>query len=430
MPRQVALEVIERVLREDAYSHIALSYALDKAKLRGPDRGLATRLVYGVLTWKSALDRIIDQFVKGGLRRLQTEIHDILRLAVYQLVFLERIPDHAAINEAVEQAKRVQPRAAGLVNGVLRAVARAEDITWWREQDREKKPAKYLGQRYSLPTWLANRLFQTFGVEQAERVAASFASDSKLWARPRQGFSLGDEHWDAAVGVPGAIALDGWSDDVRAALEDHSLTIQDLGSQLIGLLTGPVEGSHVLDACAGLGGKSLHFLDRGAASVTSVEPLRSKLELLRPLADHRLVTREATLQEFASGHNGTFDVVLVDAPCTGLGVLRRHPETRWRRTEADIQELAALQRELLEAATNLVAPGGVLVYSVCTFTREEGPKQVELFLERHPEFSLEPVESNEAIDWSEFTNDAGQLVTWPHLHDSDAFFAARLRRAS
>lgn len=443
MPRRVAQEVLETIERQDAYSHIALDAALQRSSLDARDRGLATELVYGTLTWQRALDHVLDDFVRQGVERLDLPVLVALRMAAYQILFLDRIPAHAAVDEAVEIVKRGPSRAAsGLVNAVLRNILRKRDgLKWWRDADRQKKPARYLGQRYSLPNWIANRMVQYWGVERAEKLAEAFNTRPPLYLR-----LVGDQvaelpdGVEAVAGVPGALRAESMSGEVRRGLEEGLWVIQDLGSQLIGLYAGAEADMAVLDGCAGLGGKALHLakLVGPAGSVVALDPADTKIDMLCAAADRaglaeRVATQVGELQDFAAGTDERFELVLIDAPCSGLGVIRRHPETRWRRSESDIIELVKLQQALLDAAADLVAPGGVLTYSVCTFTSEEGPKQLERFVERHPDFerAAPPASGPGAeVDWQTYVDSEGQLSLNPLDHDTDAFFAARVRKTA
>lgn len=431
MPRELAAQVLERVLDQGAYSHLALDAALRSSSITGRDRGLATELVYGTLARLGPLDAILERAVHGGIERLDAPVLHTLRVATYQLVFLDRVPDHAALDEAVEHVKSFNPRAAGLVNGVLRSVARQDEWCWWRPEDEERKPVRYLAQRYGFPSWLANRLWQRVGTEGAEVILAGFNARPPLWAWHTGPEPPKDITWAPADGVPRAGRLEGMGERERALVEAGELVIQDLGSQLVGWLTRPAPGARVLDACAGLGGKSIQLASLvDDLQITCVEPNASKLELLEqapwPGGPPQIVQSE--LSDFAQTEPEPFDVVLVDAPCSGLGTMRRHPEVRHRRGESDLRSLSELQGRLLEQAAGLVAPGGRLVYAVCTFTREEGTRQLERLLESHPELELEPPPPAEGLDWERFVTPEGWLMTWPHRHDADAFFAARLRR--
>ena len=440
MPRALAVEVIERVLEEDAYSSLALDAALKRADhLSARDKALATQIVYGTLTWLKALDVVLDRALKRGVRGTDPQVLTILRVALYQMLFLDRVPARAAIDEAVNQTKkrRLHARQGALVNGVLRAIDRLDPApTWWRPGDRERRPARYLAERYALPSFFANRLVQQLGLEDAEREAASISCRvAPLWARARWNAdtALGLSEVERSPLLTTALRFESLDETMRRALLEGQLAVQDLGSQFVGAMCAPLEGLSALDACAGLGGKSLNLLDAGAARVMSVEPLKAKLDLLHEALLGERERHEAyagTIQQFAlSRPEARFDLVLVDAPCTGLGVMRRHPEARHRKREADISTMAALQAEILETSSQLVAPGGALVYAVCSFTREEGPRQIERFLERHDAFRLEaPPPHPEVSSWEAVLDEHKHLVTWPSRHDADAFFCARMRR--
>jgi 16S rRNA (cytosine967-C5)-methyltransferase len=441
MPRSVAQRVLERVLLEGAYSHIALDAALDQSDLSGKDRGLATELVYGTLTWQRALDNILDDVVDGGIRRLDEPVLIALRVGAYQLVFLDRIPEHAAVDETVRVVKRGDfGRAAGLVNAVMRQVAeRADDATWWRDDERQSRPAQYLADRWSLPTWMANRLIQMHGLERAEVVAEAYCQRPDIFLRLPVGSDVDPPDGATAVdGVPGAYRAEELDGAVRAGLEDGRWYVQDLGSQLVGWFGCPEAGARVLDACAGLGGKTMHLADMVGPDgrVDALDPVETKIEMLKAAAERVDATNiiQARIGELqAFDPEDGYDLVLVDAPCTALGVMRRHPETRWTRKEHHISRLATKQRDLLDAAAELVRPGGVLEYSVCTFTVEEGPKQVRQFLERHAEFEVADLPQREpctSVGWADYLDETGSLVLDPAAHGTDGFFAARLRRRS
>ncbi len=413
--------------QDDAYSHLALSAALESSSLDARDRALATELVYGVLTWRRGLDRVIDQQVKHGIGTLDPKTIIVMQVALYQLWFLDRIPAHAAINEAVEATKRHDERAARMVNAVLRKLSDSERI-WWSEAIEDTGSARYIGQRYSMSSWIARELVAVYS-ERAGEVAEAYSGRSTTWARAESVPEALAENLEAHESIPGAWGVREFDDAVRAALDAGQVSIQDLGSQLVGALCAPKEGDRALDACAGLGSKTLHLLDKGAAEVVSVDPVWGKLEHLERAAASRGLTDRVTLKvgalEEISGDLGTFDLVLVDAPCSGLGTMRRHPETRWRRTVEDVKALCEIQAELLIRAAALVRPGGTLVYSVCTFTRAEGIDQIEAFLGRSAFFTRQPSE----VEWlGAYLDERGDLSLDPARHGCDGFYAARMVR--
>lgn len=416
MPRATALQVLTRV-DEGAYSHLALDAELERSSLSDRDRGLATHLVYATLTWQRALDTIIHACL---LRHtLDPMTLRILRLGVVQLVFLDRIPEHAAVSESVDLAREHAPDSASLVNAVLRRVIREKPL-WYSPQDQTKKPVRYLANRWSLPNWLANRMEQQLGMERANLWMEAINSPPPIWLRARLKTPEGLEPHPC-----GAYRADTLTPHMKGLLAGDWV-VQDLAAQFVGMLVDVRKDDTVWDACAGLGGKALHLLDLGA-KVTASDPNASKLHLLRNMHGGQNITVLEGKAEELAPQLGEFDAVLLDAPCSSLGVLRRHPETRWTRTESAITSLEKVQKELLDTAAPHVKLGGHLVYSVCTFTREETTKQVENFLKRHPNFELvDPPESLKGYGVVQ----GSYLVTDPHIHDCDAFFAARLRRHS
>jgi 16S rRNA (cytosine967-C5)-methyltransferase len=440
MARTVAYHVIRRLEEDDAFANRALDAELAKADLDDRDRRLATELAYGVPTWRRALDEVIEEYVHGGISGLDREVLWVLRLGVYQLLFLDRIPDHAVVDEAVEMTREeANPGATSLVNAVLRSITRADEVTWWDEADRERKIVRYLGKRYSIPNWIANRLVQLYGEERAEQLAQSFNERPPIYLRvlgddrPEDADDL-DEELEAVEGIPKAYRSQGMSRAVASALSERRWIIQDIGSQLIGRFVGAEPGQRVLDACAGLGGKTFCLVDDVGSEglVVAVDSIEWKVDKLEEAAEQMdfgpyIETHGLELDAFAK-QAAPFERVLVDAPCSALGILRRHPEIRWNRHVSDIPSVVELQRSLLDTAAELVTVGGVLTYSVCTFTTEEGPKQVDAFLERHDDFELVGPPETEGVDWERFTDEEGHLVVDPVQHDSDMFFAARLKR--
>lgn len=423
-PRRLATRVLQRVLEEDAWSNVALDAALRATPLAGPDRGLCTQIVYGTLTWLRIIDAILERHVKGRLDRVEAEVLCILRAAIYQLGWLDRVPDHAAVDQAVRHARKVRGRAAGFVNGVLRSALRGR--AEWPEiggPARDGDNAQTLALRWSLPDWLAARWVRQFGLQEAFALAESIAQPPPLTIRARtdQARSLGTP---GALG-PDAIRVDGWSRALEDAIGSGAAAVQDEGAQLVTCLGAPQQGERILDACAGQGGKALHLADGLGSSgeVVAVDPLAGKLERI---PDHpRVRTLAGDLRQVAASL-GSFDLVVVDAPCSGLGVLRRHPEGRWTRREGDSQTQATIQAELLDVAVGTIRPGGRLIYAVCTTAPEEGPGAVESLLGRHPALELDLDAGDPRVPWSTLRRGPYGFITLPHEHDCDGFFLSRV----
>lgn len=441
MPRELAYRVLERVEDDEAFSNRALDVELAEVEIDERDRRLATRILYGVLTWRRALDAMLDDLVHGGIRSLDPEVLRILRIGLFQMVFLDRIPKHAVVDEAAEMTKsHANQGAVSLVNAVLREASKTRDPTWWRSEDRENNPVEYLGARYSMPNWIVNRMIQLYGFEFAEKLVEAFTERPALYIRFLADVDVssivdGDDQLAIVPGLPKTVEADQMTPSIGDALAEREAIIQDLGSQLVARFVGAKSGDRILDGCAGLGGKTLTMADDAGegARVLAVDSIKWKVDKLARLAkqaplEAQVDTRASELQDLTVDEVGQFDRVLIDAPCSALGVIRRHPEIKWHRRESDIPALVKLQESLLEAGARFVEPGGTLVYSVCTLTSEEGPKQVDSFLERHPDFErAEPPEGTE-IDWSPHVDETGCLSLNPVDHDSDLFFAARLRR--
>lgn len=444
--RDVARAVLRRVEQGEAYASLALAGELARARLSPADSAFATEIVYGVLRHRTRLDRALASYAPRGLKMLAAPVRVALRVGAYQILFL-RVPAHAAVDDAVEAVKRTAgERAAGFANAVLRKLA---------AQGEPPPPPRsdvyaYLEAHESMPRWITERLRRALGDEEAIACAAAMNTPAPVGLRvslDRVGRDdvlarLGAER-PAATIVPspylpeGILLHGGGAPETLAVFQEGLVTVQDIAAQLVSRLCGAAPGERILDACAGVGGKSTHLaqlaiLDGGPARIDAADLSRRKLDLaedaVRRLRLSGIRTVEADLTAPPDALVGPYDRILLDAPCSGLGVLRRHPEGKWRRRNADVLRLAALQARLLDALAPRVREGGILVYSVCTFTDEEGPEQVARFLQRHPDFALTPPAGAPGVDFAPFLNREGHFRSWPHRHDADAFFAVRLTR--
>jgi 16S rRNA (cytosine967-C5)-methyltransferase len=433
--REVARRVLARVERGGAWASHALDGELERSGLDERDRRLAAELVYGVLRHRSRIDRALAAHAQ--LKKTPPAVLGALRVAAYQLLFL-RVPAHAAVDDAVAtvRAGHGGARTAGFANAVLRKLASDG------EPPLPESPRERLETEHSLPRWLADLLVDslTGHPERGEAeskdaaivsvAAAALNTPAPLWARVNLRRATREEVADALTaegaqvsnvdGVHEALRVAGLGDPGASASFARGLwTVQDLGAQRIGLLANPRPGTRILDACAGVGGKSTHLaeLTGDAATIDAADLSTQKLSLATQTAarlGHKSIrTITGDLLDPSMALAPEYDLVVLDAPCTGLGVLRRHPEAKWRLTADDPPRLAALQARLLDAMAARVAPGGALVYSVCTFTRLEGPVQAARFVERH----------------RDFTPAGPPLQTWPHQDGADAFFAVRFTRS-
>lgn len=427
-PREVARRVVARVHSDGAWATLALAGELANAGLDERDRRFATELAYGTLRSEARLTRAIT--AHASLAKARPPVRAALLVGAYQLLFL-RVPAHAAVSDAVGAVRsQYGSKLAGFVNAVLRKLAQTG------EPPLPTAPRERWSVEHGVPAWLQDELAAALPADELPGAVAALVAPAPLWIRPNRARATAAavaEELTAHGAVvtpsphdPEALAVTGLGDPARApSFLAGRWTVQDLAAQQVARLAAPVDGDDVLDACAGVGGKTTHLAELApGARIDAVEPLAAKLELLRGTAARLGLTNVATHQGALATlpPERRYDRVVVDAPCTGAGVVRRHPEALRRLQPADVTAMAALQAELLTAAAARVRPGGVLVYAVCTITAAEGPDQLTRFLAAHPDFSLEPPALPVAFV------DGGAVRTWPHRHDADGFFAARLRR--
>ena len=430
-----ALALQEFEQSEDFLGEILDSF-LQQGNLSSLDRSLFTELVYGTVRMKLNLDHILQQFSSRKLGQIEPLVRQVLRIGVYQLVYLDRIPDHAAVSEAVNSARRLGRRgAAGFVNGILRAVIRGKDSIAY--PDPAVEPAKYLAVRYSFPQWMSARWVHTWGFAAAEQLCRAFNQPpaTTLRLNTRQ-ISVPEavQHFQArgAVVQPGRFAPDVISlSPGSVALDDElfhkgAYYIQDESSALVAHAINPQAGEVVYDLCSAPGGKTTHLaqLMDDTGEIWAWDISAERLAKVEENSRRQGLTIIRTLQGDASKPLGVLpaDRALVDAPCSGLGTMSHRPDIRWRRKPAEIQELANLQRQIMANAAELVKPNGLLVYSVCTITEEEGPEIAQWFLSSHPQFA-----PGTLPDWFPEPSDEAAPHTrliLPHVHGIDGFFIA------
>ncbi len=434
--RAVAIEVLARVEATDAYLNVVLDQRLAESPLRDPrDAALVTELCYGASRRRLGLDRVIAGFSDRKLAALEDRVLGALRIGAYQ-IFFSRVPRRAAVSETVEGLKQLGlSRAAGFVNAVLRKVAGLESIPLPPVSDL----AEHLSVRDSHPRWLVERWLRRYGREGAEAMLVAnnesppvtVRTNTRLGTPEALGALFAEAGLQAMRTVRSPVGFrlpsPGPVEDLVGYAEGR-FQVQDEAAQLVGLYAAIPEGARVLDACAAPGGKACHLGE--SHPVLAVDLYVAKLERIRSEARRlRLDDRIEVLAHDATDpfpeSIGRVDAVLLDAPCTGLGTLRRHPELRWRREEPDLARLATLQRRILERCQEVVPPGGLLVYAVCSTEPEEGQDQVDLFLRSHPDFTMETPAVAERLGWPLVQ---GALRTLPGPEGMDGFYAARLRR--
>lgn len=439
--REVALLTLSACEKQGAWSDLALKKNIHAAALDSRDAALATKLCFGVLQNRMLCDFYIGKFSTVPVERMENKVLVALRLGVYQMAFLTKIPVSAAVNESVALARKFSknPRSPGLVNGILRAVARNLDHLPLIE---ERENAVYLSIRYSHPLWLVNAFLSALGPQETERLLAAdneepatvaqintLRSDMEgvLASLRAEGAQAEPHPW-----LPGCVTLTGGGDLERlSAFRDGRIYIQDAAARLSILAAGPESGMRVLDACAAPGGKSfaaaIAMGGNGEVTACDIHPHKKKLiesgaERLGLGCIHACVL-DAKLRQ--APFVDAFDLVIADVPCSGLGIIRKKPDIRYKSPEP-LEGLPPVQSAILDNLAYYVKPGGVLLYSTCTLLERENGAVVEQFLARHVNYSLESFELPGPIGKA-----AGGFITlWPHIHGTDGFYIAKLRRQS
>jgi len=429
--RRIALDVLQDVSCADAYASLSLNKRLQDRSLDARDREFITTLVYGTLEHRLRLDHVLDAHLREP--KLPPLLRDLLRMSAYQLLFLDRVPEHAVVDEAVKIVKILMPHAAGLINGVLRNLIRGKaDIRW------PEDPVSYLSVYHSVPRWLVERLMEAYGPETAEQIVAYRQPEHALTLRPNR-MRLDPKAWERRMDekgwqwkpgrVPEAYLVTGVGDvgkdeDFRKGL----FSIQGESSMLAVQAVSPKSGWKVLDACAAPGGKAAYLAERmqGTGRVFAWDVHAHRVELIRGairrlgLENVRPAERDATV--YRPDMEQAMDAVLIDAPCSGLGVMLDKPDVKYRQTPEAIAELVEIQKALLSTCCRYVRPGGLLVYTTCTILPEENAGQIRAFLDLHPDFALDPGPIGG------FAPQETGLQLFAHREGMEGFYIARMIR--
>ena len=438
--RRLALDVLTDVREKGAYASLALGERLRAAHLSPEDRRLATGLVYGTLENQLqidyALDRLMDHPTREPVQR------DILRMGAYQILFLDRVPDSAAVDEAVKLTRAMGMEAAcGFINAVLRNLSRGKDEIAW--PDREADPMTYLSVMGSMPRWLVEKLVATYGLEEAGRVILYREEEHPVCVRPNLA-RLSDAEFEALLQEKGwraerGLAPHAWliygAGDLAADADYRAgrFSIQGQSSMLAAEALEARPGMKVLDACAAPGGKSAYLCEQmqltGRVYAWELHEKRAQLlEGVRRrlgLDNLRISVRDAL--DFRPDLEGALDGVLLDAPCAGLGVLSQKPDIKLRLKEEDISAIVDTQGRLIDTVCRYVRPGGALVYSTCSLLPEENADRVRAFLQAHPNFTLEPLPTSFPAELRERQTACG-LQLLGCRDGVEGFFIARMRR--
>ena len=450
--REVAVKVLYRIERTDSYLDKVLDLELKISDLDKADKDFLALLVKGTVRWKLKLDHTIAQFYGGDLSKADINVKNVLRLAVYQLMFLVQMdplrgrrpfgkgmPEQVVIDEAVKFVKRLRGEtSANAVNAALRAIVRKINLIDYPVVDDD--PVKALSTIHSFPPWLVRMFIERLGIFETEQLLISLNEEPRLSVRVDASkfsvYQLSEEFKHHGVDVfcgkflPNFLYIEGLS-----AITDTELfkavTIQDEGAGIVSVLLDPKRGERILDICAAPEEKATHILEltNGDSDVTAIERYEYHAQLLQNTFNIKGYTRAKVV--VADGISYTdealFDKIIVDAPCTELGAVRREPDVKWKITSEDFARFNDVQTSLLENASKLLKPGGAIVYSTSSIVSEENQDIVHKFLDNHPEFVIESADRfvNKALVGRE-----GFVEIFPHRHDMDGCFAARLKKVS
>lgn len=436
--RDAALTILLAVDKQQAYSNLLLHQTIEKYKIDAKDRGLLTEITYGTLQYKMTLDYYLEPFIRG---KLDDWVRWLLRLSLYQIVFLTKIPDHAAVNEAVEIAKhRARHRGiSATVNGILRSILR-DGI---RDTTAIQDDAKRLSIETSHPEWLVRRYIDNFGLEKTAEMLFENNLPPLQTVRVNTAKVTVDEAlkslWDEKFAVkrstvmPECLHIIEGQASRSSAFKKGLITIQDESSMLPPYALEVQPGMRVLDMCAAPGGKTTHIAEKmsnqGELIATDLHP--HKIKLIQQNANRlglSIIHPQVVDGRKASSifEAESFDRILVDAPCSGLGVIRRKPDIKYTKKEEDFESLQKIQLQLLNTAYTLLKNEGKMVYSTCTIDKMENNGTVETFLQAHPDMELSPV--TDVPDALESLKNEGVMQVFPQDFGSDGFFVAAFRK--
>ncbi|MED3564301.1 16S rRNA (cytosine(967)-C(5))-methyltransferase RsmB [Bacillus xiapuensis] len=439
--REAALDLLAAIEKNQSYSNLLLNSTIEKNQIPPIDVGLLTELTYGTLQRRMALDFFLKPFIKNS-EKLEFWVPHLLRLTLYQMVYLDKIPDRAAIHEAVEIAKRRGHKGiAGLVNGVLRSIQR-EGIP---SLDEINDPIQRVSIATSHPEWLVARWVEQFGYEKAKEMCEMNVLAPLQTARinlakttirecieelDEEGFLI-----EKSLIIPEAIRSLKGNLAASNAFKKGYLTIQDESSMLAAYALGAKVNEKILDACAAPGGKSTHIAEKmhNTGVVYSIDLHEHKVKLIQDNAKRLRLGNIKTIvmdsRKVGEQYpEESFDRVLLDAPCSGLGVIRRKPDMKYTKKEEDILQLSAIQEKLLKAVSPLVKQGGILVYSTCTVDKEENEKTIKAFLLDHPEFEGDLTLKDRMPEAIQPLITGFDLQIFPQDFGSDGFYIAALRK--
>lgn len=436
--RKLAFKTLYDIERNKNYSNMSINKNFKNVDISDQEKGLATELIYGIIENKYYLNYIIDKISKIKSKKMSTYVKITLWLGIYQILFLDSIKDHAAVNESVTLIKKYDKKSSGFVNAILRNVIRNKESIMEIEKD---DIVEYLSIKYSYSPWLVKKWIEDFGQEFTEDLLDANSDKPNLYIRVNTLKTNRDElinklenegiNCSKVNGIEEAIMVRNLKniENNRWFKEGH-FTIQDISSMLVGKVTNPNEGSLVLDMCSAPGGKTTHLgtIMKNNGQVVARDVFEHKLKLIentvRRLGLRNVKVENCDALQLDESSVNKFDYVVCDVPCSGMGIIKRKPEIKFKKEE-DLKDLPTIQRNILDNASNYVKVGGNLIYSTCTIHDEENINIIKTFLDENNNFELVPIDEVK-IDLD--NQDKGYIKIYPNIHGMDGFFIAKLKR--
>ena len=436
--REIAYKVLLDIEKNKNYSNMAINKHFKDVKLSNQDRGLATEIIYGVIENKYYIDYMIDKLSKVKTNKMEIYVKTLLRMGIYQIMFLNSISDYAAVNETVNLAKKKNSKVSGFINGILRNVIRQKETIG---EIKIKDDIDYLAVKYSYEKWMIRNWMIHFGKDFTKELLEANGQRPSIYLRTNTLKITRDELIEKLEQqnvkaskvnvVDEAIKVENLKDIENNILYKEGLfTIQDISSMLVGKVINPKEKSLVLDVCSAPGGKTTHIatLMKNTGQVVSRDIYEHKLKLIKA-SSKRLNLTNVDVQEFDGlsldkDSIGKFDYVLADVPCSGLGIIRRKPEIKYKEKE-EFRDLPPIQKKILENASKYVKKGGTLIYSTCTIQDNENIDVINEFLQKNKNFELAPIDEVK-VDLD--NQEKGYMKIYPNVHEMDGFFISKLIR--
>lgn len=437
--RRLALKILKKIEMEEQFSHITIKEMLKSSEVTDIDRRFITNIVYGVLENKLLLNYYIRKLSNVRYGKINKEILNILRMGLYQIAFMSKVPDSAAVNESVKLAKKFSPQYSGYVNGILRSFIRSSGVI--ELPNRDKHLVTHLSILYSHPEWMVEKWIEEYGETFTESLLKSNNETPKLWLRVNT-LKIQRNELINRLEAEGVKAIPSeWIEEAIMVenLNEHSIEtligfsegwfqVQDVSSMCVAKASNVHEGAFVVDVCAAPGGKTTHMaqLMKNTGRIKARDLHPQKLKLIEESA-HRLGMDNIETEVFDATHfdmslKYLADIVLVDAPCSGLGIIRRKPDIKYNKSIEDLESLAEIQFNILETASEYVKSNGTLIYSTCTINADENIKVVEKFLLHHGHFKLSEISDLPGVQSN------GTVMLFPNVDQTDGFFIAKMTK--